>query len=132
MDSGTADKEDRPSLKCGEWDVRHDRRPDKRHILTVSGECKLPTTYRAVLEEHEPQDDPEVLLLDLEVNLPGGARGKVEHSESFVQLYQERTAVVYVTFRMETETEYKTVTIMDSETGEVVAEGLKVKPIGSH
>jgi hypothetical protein len=132
----SADTQEKKQLDCGEWDVRHDRRPDKPHILTVTGQCRLPTTYRAVLQEHEPQDNPKVLTLDLVVNLPARSEkmepGKVEHSEPFVKLYQERKAPIYISFRLETDNEYETVTILDADSGEVVKEGIRVKPILPH
>lgn len=130
------DKQEKAKLECGEWDVRHDRRPDKPPLLTVKGQCVLPTTYRVVLKEHEPQDDPEVLTLDLVTTLPPRSEkvepGKLEHSEPFVKLYQERKSPIYVSFRLETDTEYKTVTILDADSGEVVEEGIKVKLISPH
>ncbi|HEX2259440.1 MAG TPA: hypothetical protein VHJ40_06840 [Actinomycetota bacterium] len=133
----STDTQEKEKWECGEWDVRHDRRPDKPHILTVTGQCVLPTTYRVVLKKHEPQDDPKVLLLDLVVNLPSRTDkevepGKVEHSEPFVKLYQERKAPIYVSLRLETDTEYETVTILDSETGEVIKDKIRVKPITPH
>ena len=131
MSAGTAEEQGK-KWECSEWDVRHDRRPDKPPILTVTGECVFPTTFRVVLEKHEPQDDPEVLKLDLVANVPHGASGKVEHSEPFVKLFQEKKAPIYLNFRMETEHEYKTVTILDAESGEVVKEGIRVKPVLPH
>jgi hypothetical protein len=131
------EQQEKAKLECGEWDVRHDLRPDRPHVLTVTGQCVLPTTYRAVLKEHEPQDDSEVLLLDLVVNLPSRSGkveepGKVEHSEPFVKLYQEKKTPIYISLRLETETEYKTVTILDADSGDVVEEGIKVKAITPH
>ena len=132
----STDTQEKNKWECGEWDVRHDRRPEKPHILTVTGQCVLPTTYRVVLQEHEPQDDPKVLLLDLVVTLPSQSDkvepGKVEHSEPFVKLFQDRKTPIYISFRLETDTEYETVTILDSESGEVVKEGIRVKPITPH
>jgi hypothetical protein len=131
MNTPAGDKEEPKPLECGEWDARHERRTGKPPILTVTGECKLPTTYRAVLKPHEPQEDPEVLVLDLQVSLPSQPATEVKYSEPFLKLYQERPAAIYITYRVETETEYKTVTILNANSGEVMKSGLRVKTISS-
>lgn len=129
MGTEATNKEEQPKWECGEWEARHERRPGKPPLLMISGECKVPTTYRVVLQPHEPQGDPDVLLLDLAITLPSAGAGKVEHSEPFLQLFMTKKAVIYVNYKVETETEYQTVTILDAESGEEVKSGIKVRPI---
>jgi hypothetical protein len=55
------------------WDARLMKRPGDEAILTVTGECKLPATYRADLEVAERQgEDPSQLVLLLIITLPSG------------------------------------------------------------
>lgn len=96
---------------CGEWKARHERRPGQPAVLMVTGECKIPATYRAVLKQSEQQgEDPTQLVLDLVVTLPSGL-GNLE---------SEKRATLNVSFKLPTENEYKTVRIIDvnSQEGE--------------
>lgn len=73
-------------------------------MLSVTGECNLPATYRTVLEVHEPQgDDPTQLILDLVVTLPSG----LESTDN------EARCTLNVAFKMNTEQDYETVLIVD-------------------
>lgn len=97
--------------QSGEWHARHELRPDREPLLTVTGECHLPATYRADLEMREPQgDDPSQLILDLVVSNPSG-HGHMD-SEGRGRLFLE--------FTRKTDHYYKTVLIIDrnSEDGE--------------
>lgn len=97
--------------ECGTWHAKHERRPDKEPLLTVTGECHLPATHRTVLEMHEPQgDDPSQLVLDLVVTNPSG----------FGHMDSEGRGMLFVDFKLKTDQDYKTVKIIDrnSEEGE--------------
>ena len=127
MDKPAANEKQSKPLECSEWDAIHERRSGKRPILTVTGECRLPTTYRVVLKPHEPQEDPEVLVLDLDAHEPERAQTDIEHSEPFIQLYMPRPAPIYVNYRVETDVDYKLITILNAATGEVIKSNLKVR-----
>ena len=84
--------------------ARHMRRPGQEAILEVTGECKLPATYRAVLNVADQQgDDPSQLVLDLIINDPSNlpATGV------------ENRATLNISFKMKTDTDYSTVKITD-------------------
>jgi hypothetical protein len=103
---------------CGEWDARHDLREGKAHVLSIKGECKIPATYRCTLSLHEPQEDPSVLLLDLDISNPSkDSVAQISHSEEFVQLFQENMAVIYLDFKMITDDPYEFMSVVDKETG---------------
>ncbi|MDQ4149473.1 MAG: hypothetical protein M3164_05705 [Actinomycetota bacterium] len=129
MDKPAANEQQSQPLDCGEWDATHERRAGKAPILTITGECRLPTTYRVVLKPHEPQEDPDVLVLDLEAYEPPRSDTEIEHSEPFIQLYMPKPAPIYVHYRTQTEHEYKTVTILNAVTGDVIKSGLRVKTL---
>lgn len=84
--------------------ARHHRRPGQEPVLEVTGECKLPATYRAVLRMAEDQgDDPSQLVLDLFVNDPSGLPASGV----------ENRATLNISFKLKTDAEYATVKITD-------------------
>jgi hypothetical protein len=86
------------------WDARLMKRPGDEAILTVSGECKLPATFRAVLEVAERQEeDPSQLLLLLVITLPSGLPPTA----------MENRATLNITLKMPTEETYTSVKIAD-------------------
>jgi hypothetical protein len=86
------------------WDARLMKRPGDEAILTVSGECKLPATYRAVLEVAERQEeDPSQLLLLLVITNPSG----------LPPTNMENRATLNIALKMPTEETYTSVKIAD-------------------
>lgn len=95
--------------ECGSWHARHERRPDKEPLLTVTGECRLPATFRTVLERHEPQgDDPTQLILDLLISNPSG----------FGHMDSEGRCTLNISYKEETDEEYRSVLIIDRNSEE--------------
>lgn len=86
------------------WDARLMKRPGDEAILTVSGECKLPATYRAVLEVPERQEeDPSQLLLLLVITNPSG----------LPPTNMENRATLNISLKMPTEETYTSLKIAD-------------------
>jgi hypothetical protein len=87
-----------------EWKVRHLRRPDQEPVLEITGETRIPATYRAVLKPAEDQgDDPSQLVLDLIINVPSGlpAAG------------METRGTLFISYKSKTDQAYNTVKIVD-------------------
>lgn len=94
---------------CGEFKAKWEVRPDKPGVLTVAGECSLAAVYRVVLKPHDPpSEDPDRLLLDLIITLPSGLPPTAV----------EGRATLNFGYKVETEHEYKTVVIVDVNSGE--------------
>jgi hypothetical protein len=90
--------------KVSNWDARHIRRPGQEPVLSVTGECRLPATYRMVLNVHEPQgEDPSQLVLDLIIENPSGKPSTTV----------EGLANMNIAFKMPTEETYSSVLISD-------------------
>lgn len=86
-------------------------------MLTVTGECRLPATYRSVLEVHEPQgEDPSQLILDLVISNPSG----------FGHMDSEGRCTLNVAFKKQTDEEYKSVLIIDRNSEEEGGESWEV------
>lgn len=103
--------------ECGSWHARHERRPDKEALLTVTGECRLPATFRTVLEENESQgDDPSQLVLDLKISNPSG----YGHMDS------EGRCTLNVSFKKQTDKEYSSVLIIDRNSEEEEGESWEI------
>lgn len=94
---------------CGEFRAKWEKRPDKPGMLTVSGECTLAAVYRTVLKPHDPPSkNPEQKLLDLVITLPSGLPPTAV----------EGGGSLYFSYKEETEQEYKSVVIIDVNSGE--------------
>ena len=86
------------------WDARLMKRPGDEAILSVTGECKMPAIYRAVLEVAERQtEDPDQLLLLLIISLPSGKP----------PTKMETLGTLNISLKMPTEKVYKSVKIAD-------------------
>ncbi|MEX2587303.1 MAG: hypothetical protein WD602_04825 [Actinomycetota bacterium] len=86
-------------------------------MLTVTGECRLPATFRSVLEKREPQgDDPSQLILDLVISNPSG----------FGHMDSEGRCTLNVSFKMQTDKEYDSVLIVDRNSEEEGGESWEV------
>lgn len=106
------------------WDARLMKRPGDEAILTVTGECKLPATYRAVLEVAERQtEDPDQLVLLLIITLPSGSTSTAVEGRGNLN----------ISLKMPTEKIYKSVKIADinadPETEEATVWNVPVKVI---
>ena len=106
------------------WDARLMKRPGDEAILTVTGECKLPATYRADLEVAERQgEDPSQLVLLLIITLPSGLPPTAV----------EGRGTLNISLKMPTEEVYSSVKIADinadPETEEATVWNVPVKVI---
>ena len=96
---------------CSDWSATNDHQPIGPVTLRVIGECEMPTPgFRCELKKHQSQGiSREDLLLDLVIAEPTGGQPEVITPCS-------------VRFELETETEYKTVSIVDGAHGIPVEE----------
>ena len=105
------------------WDARLMKRPGDEAILTVTGQCKLPATFRAVLEMAEPQENPDQLLLLLIITIPSGLPPTAVEGRGNLN----------ISFKMPTEEIYSSVKIADinadSETEQATVWNVPVKVI---
>jgi hypothetical protein len=106
------------------WDARLMKRPGDEAILTVTGECKLPATFRAVLEVAERQgEDPSQLVLLLIISIPSGLPPTAV----------EARGTLNISLKMPTEKIYNSVKIADinadPETEEATVWNVPVKVI---
>lgn len=92
--------------ECADWSATHDHQPVGPPTLRVHGRCTMPTPgYTCELRKHTPQGiNPKDLLLDLVATEPSGTQPEV-------------LTPCEVTFELETDFEYDTVSIVDVELG---------------
>ncbi len=108
----------------GEWKARHMRRPNQEPVLEITGESKMPATYRAVLKPAKEQgEDPSQLVLDLIINDPSGSPAAG----------METWGTLFISYKQLTDEPYDTVKIVDvhadPDTTEDTVWVLKVKQI---